>query len=90
MRKAPVTPPSDGSEFAKGQNFFFRRNQDLFLFFCPGLGLILCCCFFLRLNFFRCFCKNVFGSFAIPNSIGGVITNLQSLNPMHTGQPIVG
>ena len=49
--KAPLAHRSNGTEFAKWQNFFFYRriydrNKDLYLVFDPILSLILyCCCF---------------------------------------------
>ena len=86
--KAPLVPRCDGTKFAKWQNFFFYRNKDLYLLFDSRLSLIFCCCFFAFKLFFGIFVK-CFWQFAMPNFIVGVITNLQSLNPVHNSQPIV-
>ena len=83
--KVNLAPCSDGFEFAKRQNFFFLRNKDLYLLFYPRLSLIFVT-FFVKT--FLVFLLKVFGSLAMPNFIV-VVTNFQSLNPVHTGQPIV-
>ena len=85
--KTPSGLHSDGTEFAKSQNFFFHRNKDLYLLFYPRLSLILCF-FAFKLFFFSIFVK-CFWQFGYAKLHSGVITNLQSLSPGHTGQPIV-
>ena len=68
----------------------FHRNKDLHLLFSSRLSLILCCCFsVLSLSFFGMFLKCFLQFGYMLNFIVGVITNLQSLNPEHTGKPIV-
>ena len=53
--QARPRPEVKALNLSTDKTFFFRRNQDLYLLFCPRISLILCFVFFWRLNFFSVF-----------------------------------
>ena len=65
--KGGQAPRSDGTKFAKRQNFYIVRKICIY-FFILELSLIVCS-FFLRLHFFSVFLLHVFGSLAMHRTI---------------------